>query len=178
MKIKILLVLITLILSISQATASEVTIELSLDKENYKVGETIQVTINVESNKSKSVSGDIIIYEVITEKKIRQYLTLFQTVSCMECAAAGGVESVDMPFQGTYSRQMNDLGRYYVVANFGGIEKKVFFSVSADKEGVNETEDLMENETIANETTNETIEEYNQTGNITEIQRENIKMQN
>ena len=55
---------------------------------------------------------------------------------------------------------MNDPGNYSVIADFGGIEKKLFFKVLG-----NEKEGIIENETI-----NETITiEVEQTENITEI---------
>lgn len=163
MKTNPLMLIIILILILPQAHAT--TIELTMDKKNYKVNETIHVTFDL--NPDKRVKGSVVIYEKIGENKYRECSPrLFSTVICATCTPHG-YEYIDMPFSDTFSRQMNEPGNYFVEANFGGVIKKIFFNVSVDEEVI------VANDTIENETVDEADEsvnlETNQIGNITEV---------
>ncbi len=163
-KIKIFLIIfLILILNFPGNTAESETqlaeIELSVDKENYTIGETIYIKFKLTPN--RPVGGSIIIYEIINETNSKQYWEAFSTVSCMSCGGRGGIKSIEEPFSETYNRELVDPGNYRVVANFGGDEKKVYFKVSGGNEVLeNETaENLSENEPFDNESAeNETFD--------------------
>ena len=177
-KIKIFLIIfLILILNFPGNTAESETqlaeIELSVDKENYTIGETIYIKFKLTPN--RPVGGSIIIYEIINETNSKQYWEAFSTVSCMSCGGRGGIKSIEEPFSETYNRELVDPGNYRVVANFGGDEKKVYFKVSGGNEVLeNETaENLSENEPFDNESAeNETFD--NGPTNITLNAPENL----
>jgi hypothetical protein len=158
MKIKFLILYVFVLLALSllqlSAETNETTVELSIDKQNYKAGETIHVT--VELNSYKPLTGGLNIYTVITEKRSEAYVQLVGTVPCSSCAG-GRPESLDSPYSETFHRQINDPGRYYVEANFNNVAKKIYFNVSGDEKAVNETE----NKTGVNETVNKNETETN-----------------
>ena len=160
MKIKFLIVFVFLFLTLSFSQAAATTVELSIDKENYTVSETIHVNLDLKPN--TSVTGSVTIYEIINETASKQYWQLFGTVPCKACAR-GGVESIDEPFSSTFHRELVDPGNYYMIATFGGVEKKIFFNVSECEDALN----ITENETAVNGTLNET--ETNITENETNI---------
>jgi hypothetical protein len=158
MKIKflILYVFVLLALSLPQLSAeTNTTVELSIGKQNYKAGETINFTLYLNSD--TPLTGGLNIYTVITEKRSEAYVQLVGTVPCSSCAG-GRPESLPSPYSETFHRQINEPGRYYVEANFNNVAKKIYFNVSGDEKAVNETENKIAvnetgNKTPANETT-------------------------
>jgi len=169
MKIKInkeilkLLLISLLILSFQQASANTLdlsslnqpgvaTIDLEIDKNIYKVGETLQVHIDILPE--RPLKGQIEILEVINEKKTSFYYSLFSTVPSKNCYH-GGITEIISPFSDTFSRQMIDPGNYCVVANFRGVEKKVYFTVLGDEEEAKKEEipdDEQENDVFKDDT--------------------------
>ena len=133
MKIKFLILYVFMLLALSLpqsfAETNETTVELSIDKQNYKVGETINFTLYL--NSGKPLTGGLNIYTVITEKRSEAYVQLVGTVPCSSCAG-GRPESLDPPYRDTFHRQINEPGRYYVEANFNNVAKKIYFNVSGD----------------------------------------------
>ena len=116
-----------MLLCTSPVTAT--TLDLTADKENLTVDETVE--FHLEIHPTKPIGGSFQLYKEKAPKEFQLIVVFYEKPSTKRgCPGCGVVEyPLSEDFSRTFYYTAKTLGNYYAEANFGGVQKRVNLTV-------------------------------------------------
>ena len=121
---------IAVILIFMSVSGSATTVELTADKENVTIGESIK--LHLEIHPTEPVGGQFVLYREVEPRRYKLCVVFYEKPSPEQCTECAG----DFPLSEDLSRNFHykptEVGNYYAEANFGGARDKVYFTVFSE----------------------------------------------
>lgn len=109
------------------SAASATVVDVWLEPGNYSIGDTVYLHLYVDP--SEPVGGQFSLSYEVEPRKYVQKVVFFYRPSPSQCVGCAGQYPLSEEKNSTYVYEIMDPGNYRAVANFGGVQDEVHFSV-------------------------------------------------